>query len=283
VLSSDTPILIRLYPVVIIAVALRDWRLAVFLGLWFTMPFLIHSLVLPLKNMRYLLGAIPGLLLAGSVAAVIGASALRRSLANLLARDLLSNRAAHRLASAGVAFAAALIIVTAPAFYIARQVPATGGRIVASVHATEDWRRLSQIVQARDESGELPLGTVDGLAALFYIGRADFVIQRDDLYEARIWAAKRAGEPVPTIKNFDEAAAQGLADFYSGLPVLTRAAALRKRFEKNTAILIVADNLRWASKVQIDIGLKDTLLSEARELCQGECGSLRLYEWPLGN
>jgi hypothetical protein len=190
---------------------------------------------------------------------------------------------AHGLASAGVAFAAALIIVTAPAFNIARQVPATGGRIVAGAHATEDWQRLSQLVRARDESGQLPLGTADGLAALFYIGRADFVVEKDDLYEARVWAARLAGESVPNIENFDDAAAQGLADFYSGLPVLTRADAIRRRFKKDIGILIVADNARWASKILIDSGLKATLLSEARELCQGECGSLRLYEWPLGN
>ena len=173
--------------------------------------------------------------------------------------------------------------MTAPAFNIARKVPATGGGNVAGVHATEDWERLSQLVRARDESGQLPLGTVDGLAALFCIGRADFVIERDDLYEARRWAARRADESAPSVENFDDAAAQGLADFYSGLPVLTLVDVLRKRFEGTAAILIVGDDSRWASKVRIDTGLKAALLSEARELCQGECGSLRLYEWQLGD
>jgi MFS family permease len=283
VLSSELPLVTSLYPLALLGISFRNWRLAVFLGLWFTVPFLVFSLVLPFKNIRYLLGAIPAFLLTGSVAAVIAAGSLEKRLHAFSQGSRLTARMRNALTVAGVTIVAAAVVVTSPAFTKARKVPSTRGLNVLSLHATEDWRGLSRVIGELDDSARLPVGTVDGLAALFYVGRADFVIQRDDLFEASKWAAWKADLAVPRLANFDDVAAQGLPDFYSGLPVLTRPEAIREQFGADTDVLLIVDESRWASRTQIDEELKRLLLADGLELCGAGCGSLRLYRWSLEN
>ena len=280
-LAEQFPSLMTLYPVALVAIALRNWRLAVFLGIWFTIPFLLFSLVLPLKNMRFILGATPALILTGALAAAMGAVAIRKGLESLGASLGYPTNISRGLAIGGVTAIALFVIVTVPAFNNSRKVPITSTLSLTNLHAFENWQQLGKEIRELDKSAAYPIGTVDGLAALFYVGRADFVIQRDDLFESARWAARRANLPRPETSSFDEEKAQGGADFYSGLPVLTQVDSIHEAFAGYPAVLIIADEERWASKTQLNKELKSMLLSDGREICQGNCGTLRLYKLPL--
>jgi hypothetical protein len=231
--------------------------------------------------MRYMIGAMPGLLLASSIFATSGIGAIRRTIATRLS-DLKVPRiaAAVCVAGASVAISVALIF-TLPAFSKAWKTPSTFGRSVSGVEVPPDWGAVREIISQLGPANYVPIGAVDGLAALYHLGGADFVIQRDDLFEAALWHARQESVPEPEIHNFSEFEAQGLPDFYSGLPVLTTTNSIREHFNNFTSVLIIVDDDRWSSPVQIDSGLKLAIIDNGVDLCGHNCGALKLFKLDL--
>src|SRR5690606_2830809 len=115
---------------------------------------------------RFILLAVPALLLAGAIAASLGCRALYRELSDRL--PLGSARCRLRTAGALVAVVALAGVVTTPAFDAARAVAG------APVGEGEDWRAAGELIRGEAGSGRVAVGASDPLAALFYWGGADF-------------------------------------------------------------------------------------------------------------
>jgi len=280
-LSEAFPLLVTLSPLVYLVVLVRNWRLGTVLLLWFAVPLAIHS-VLPLQNPRYVIGAVPALFIAGSVAAVHGLGALRESLAARIRviEERPWRRWNHGIAGACVVLVAVFIMATSQSMQNALQISiADHRRVYRGSHAGENWGELATRLEWTRQAHPLPVGTVDGLASLLYGGAVDFVIQQDDLDVSRHVESRRPGQEHLVSLPLDHPSLQGLADYYSGRPVLTRSESIRKWFSNAEGVYIVIDESRWHSENQIDPWLKATLEREAYDLCEGRCGDLRLYRW----
>ncbi|MFQ5745718.1 MAG: ArnT family glycosyltransferase [Gemmatimonadota bacterium] len=257
-LADVFPVLMSLLPLALLAVYLRDRRLAVYLGVWFALPVLLHSLVFPWKGERYILLAVPALFLAGAIGASDGLGALRRE----LAARLPAGAGAGRLSTAVVAAIALFALATTPAFNRARRIPAIPKAI--------DWPAALERIEALPGARELPLGSSIGLPALYYWGRVDFVVGSDFLQQP----GNRDGRPDMS----GALSPQGTPDWYSGAPVLTTPDAIRARYPEAPGIVFAIDTDRWTYD-NIDPDLREILRTEGRELCGGRCGSLLLYLW----
>lgn len=255
-LSTSFPILLGLAPVSYVAVAVRARWLALYLFLWFAVPVAIHSLLLPWKAERYVLLAIPALLLASAIAAGTGASALRRRLAAALERPEAPDRAGGRARAASAALVtliALFAIATSRAFNESRRLPGP--------HEPKDWTRAFELVRAHG-AGMAPIGASQPLTALFYGGRVDFVVGVDFL----------------ELPGTDSLREEGAPDWYAGLPVLTRPGSIRARFSEADTVALVIERSRWEHG-NIAPELRAVLPEEATEVCRDRCGALYLFLW----
>jgi hypothetical protein len=263
-LSEAFPLLVSLAPLVFLYVAVRDWRLGTYLFVWFAVPFLLHSFLFPWKQPRFILLAVPALLLAGAIAFV----ALLRAAYDLLvgalaARDVGGTRR-HLAAGAAIAVVALVALVTTPAFNRARKL-ATSPMTPVMDH---DYRKIGELIRAVPGSDSIPVGSVSPLRSLLYWGRVDFVVNTNFLERLVVDSTgSRSMRMNP----------EGVPDFYSGAPVLASPEAIRARFAGRGRVLIVPEQRRTPDTAP----LRATLEAQAQELCAGRCGGLRLYLWHL--
>lgn len=260
-LSEAYPALVSLTPLVFLYVAARDRRLSGYLLVWFAVPFLLHSFVFPWKQPRFILLAVPALLLAGAIALVALLRAVHGATLRALAARGPLGRRGRAAAAAAVAASALVALVTTPAFNHARRLASGPMRPTMG----EDYRAAARLIEAIPGADSIPLGSVSPLRSMLYWGRVDFTVRYNHL-ERR--AADRGGR---AMRMHEE----GVPDFYSGVPVLASPEAIRARFASRGRVLIVPEPVQ-AEDVP---PLRDTLEAHARELCRGRCGGLQLYLW----
>ena len=266
-LSAHFPLVISLSPLIFLLVLLQRRRLGGFLLCWFGVPILLHSLVFPWKSERYVLLAIPALMLAAGIAASTGATALNQFLANRLVPGRAYTRIGAWLALAGTAFIAIAALVTTPAFNVARRLPMK--------QESFGWRESVAILQRDSGLASLPIGSAQPLVAFHYWGRLDFTVQQA-LLES--WRRDTTSTDMnrPYIMK-----PMGSPDVYAGRPTLTTAEAIRRRFAARGSVIIGIDQ-KYLVHRNIDPSLRTALTQEARELCQNRCGTMKLYHWTFG-
>lgn len=251
-LAGAFPLVLSLAPVSFIVTARdRPW-LAAYLLIWFGLPFVLHSLVLPFKGDRFILLAHPALMIATGIAAAAGMEALARALRTGLG-DALTPRLRNAAVVAGCAVVALTAVATTPAFNAARQIPA-GATGVAD---RENWTAAAAVLAEQPDIDGIVLGSSDEFAPLFYWPRLDF-------------HSANGGEvdllPVSPA---------------TGVPRLLVPDDIRRAYPDGATVIVALDSARLASR-SIDPALGSTLREQATELCGGRCGSLVLYRWEVG-
>ncbi len=257
ILSAHFPLAVSLIPLIWLLLLLRRPRLGVFLGVWFGLPVLLHSLVFPWKAERYILLAVPAFLLATAITAAWSTLALFAWL-----RDAARLRPLFAAGVVGIVGVTAWI--TQPAFNRTRR----------EVHAPPiaDWRASRAILQHDSTLRTLPWGNASPLPALFYWGKLDFTVQRA-LLES--WERADTGKGTP---GGFKRKPMGSPDVYAGVPVLTTPASLRAHFPGAPGVVVGFEE-KYATFNNLSPELLDTLSAEGEELCQGRCGTIRLYLW----
>lgn len=259
-LSLAFPLVISLLPVICVGALMRNWRASCYLIFWFFVPFILHSFVFWWKEERYIMLAVPALLLLTAFALSSAAQLLYE---NVLSRTIvrLSERAAHLISGGVVAVASLAIIFTTPGFNTSRK--------LAFAPNPYDFRGLHRLLAENPELERLPLGSSAPLRTLYYTGRIDFVVQRGRLERP---ASTKPGQQLAPVRAFEE----GSPDYYSGRPVLATPEAIRSRYSSDV-LVVIADN-HWRS-ITIDGELRKVLSSEAKELCHGTCRGLSVFRW----
>ncbi len=264
-LSGHFPLIVSLSPLIFLAAIFQHRRLGGLLLAWFAVPILLHSLVFPWKSERYVLVAIPALLLATGVAAAAAAAPLHRYLDRHFSMIALPSWIGPRGAVAtGFAVIAAGVVLTMPAFNTSRR--------LMTARQSAGWEESESLLQRHPELARLPIGSAQPLVALHYWGRLDFTVQRA-LLES--WSRDS------TTGGFDHPyrmKPMGSPDAYAGRPTLTSAGAIRERFADAGSVLIGIDQ-KYLAYDNIDPSLREVLEREGRELCAGRCGSMLLYHW----
>jgi hypothetical protein len=255
------PVLIPASPVLALLAARRNPRLTLYLLTWFGVPFLIHSLVLPLRAERYLFIAVPGLLLVLGIGIVALLEAGYAMVVRLARSRGMGERQGARAAQglvAGAAVVAALVTVLPklPAFQ-REGMQGVGTR----------WRAAAAMIRSVPGNDTIPIGSTEALRARLYLGRSDFSVRYDELERSSRLPNGRRGPSVVV--------PEGSPDPYAGLPILVTPDTIRRRYADHGGVFIVR-NLRGdlASRP-----LRAVLLKEAVELCQGRCGTTRVYYW----
>jgi len=264
-LAESFPLLVSLSPVAFLAVALRNIRLAIYLCLWFWVPFVLHSVWFAWKGDRFILLAVPALLLMAGTAAAMGCEALYRALQVNLGRITGSARWNRGVAACMIAAIGGIVIVTTPAFSAARKLPRE------TVSKRVDWLAAGEIIRSLPGSGDIPVGSSIPLASLLYWGRVDFSILEGSLEQGSRQQGTANGLGMVRYQ-------ERTPDFYVGVPVLPTASGIRERFQTSGSVLIGVDPTRW-SYGGIKENFENILSIGARELCQARCGALRLYHW----
>jgi hypothetical protein len=266
-LQDDFPLVISLSPLIFLVALFRNWRLGGLLLCWFAVPLGLHSLVFPWKSERYVLLAIPALLLAAGIATAVAAESLRRYLAGQLDRWDLTRERGDSLALLITVFIAGCAVITTPAFNASRR--------LATTQEIFGWHESMALLASRPELAALPIGSAQPLVALHYWGRLDFTVQRALLESWSRDSASGGFDHPYLIKPM------GSPDVYAGRPILTTADAIRQRFGGRGGVIIGIDQ-KYLTFDNIDPSLRAALDQEAREICHGDCGSMRLYHWPFG-
>jgi len=261
-LTASFPLVISLSPLIFLVVILRQWRTGWFLLAWFAIPVLLHSLVFTWKSERYILLAVPALLLAAGIAAIAGLGALNRWIRSRLNR--LTPAWAHGIAAVTVATVAAVAVATTPAFNISRRIPST--------RVSNGWDESNRIIRADPNLAGLPLGSAMPLETLYYWRRLDFVVQKA-LLES--WTRDPADREDARPYHLNPV---GSPDLYAGRPTLTTPEAIEQAFSDRGAVLIGIQQKYWDYN-NVEQSLKTTLERDATELCHDRCGTLRLYYW----
>ena len=262
-LSSHFPLVISLSPLIFLVAIIQYRRLGWYLLAWFAVPLALHSIVFPWKSERYVILAIPALLLATGMAADLGARALR----GYLQRNLAPLGIPLVSSPSGVTALVGLIVIAAlitnPAFNVAR-------RSISTIES-DGWAESIAIMKRTPGLQSLPIGSAQPLVALHYWGRLDFTVQRA-LLES--WARDTTGgyEKPYRMKEM------GSPDVYAGRPTLTTAEVIRDRFRKQGGVVIGIDQ-KYLTFDNVEPSLRQALDREAVELCQDRCGSMRLYHW----
>ena len=259
-LSEWLPLMLALLPAVYLVAATRHARLAAYLAIWFGVPLLLHSVVFRFQADRYVLPAMPGLLLAAAVAATVVCGVGYAGLRRLMARYGLAGRASAITAAACVAACAMVATVTSPAFTLTRK-HATG--VVA--RTATNWRGTGDVIRRIAGSDSIPWGTSNPLASLFYMGRADFSIYDAEIERPIGPDGQRAGVSDAT------------ADHYSGVTIISDPDAIRARFASKGAVLVAIDSAFYAESWAMPVFT--TLRREALEVCERRCGPMRIYYW----
>lgn len=255
-LSESFPLLLALMPLIFVLVAQTRPRLALYLGVWFAVPMALHSLLFPWKGGRFVLLAMPALFAAAAFATSDAAAGIYNRLQSALEEQGPLRRYSEWMAGACVALVALWVVASTPAFNASRK--------LSQAERPAGWPEVAAIARSQPEFGRIPFGHSSNLEALYFVGALDFTVARSFLADLG-----SQGEPAPV----------GSRDEYSGAPVLPTPASIRERFAGEPAVLLGLDT-RYIGR-DVDPALLEVLDSEARELCAGKCGTMRLYLWPL--
>lgn len=266
-LQEDFPLVISLSPLIFLVVLLRNWRLGGLLLCWFAVPLGLHSLVFPWKSERYVLLAIPALLLAAGIASAVAAESLHRFLGSQMEKWDLTRERRNSLALLVTVVIVACAVITTPAFNSSRR--------LATTTKSFGWRESIALLAKRPELAALPIGSAQPLVALHYWGRLDFTVQRA-LLESWSRDSTAGGLDHPYLIK-----PMGSPDVYAGKPTLTTADAIRRAFRDRGGVIIGIDQ-KYLTFDNVDPTLRAALNQEARELCENHCGSMRLYHWTFG-
>ncbi len=255
-LSEAFPVLVAFAPASFLAVLLRRPWLGVYLFLWFVVPLTAHTFLFPWKAERYVLLAIPGLLLATAIAASAACRLFSAQVARILRERVptLGQDRATRISWGVILLAASLAVLTSRAFNDSLDRPTS--------QPIRNWDEAWRIM-AREGLDTVPVGSSQALVALHNWGRVDFNVGIDFL------ESRGAGERVRP---------EGSADWYSGVPVLTLPASIRSSFPRATVFAIAIDRGRW-NHGNIAPQLRETLQREGESLCGEACGDLLLFRW----
>jgi hypothetical protein len=255
-LTDAFPVLVALAPASFLAVGLRRTWLGVYLLLWFAVPLTAHTFLFPWKAERYVLLAVPGLLLATAIAVAAGCRVLSERVARIFRvhfRSLGAGRAA-RIGWGAVLVVASFPVLTSRALNRSLDHPTS--------QPVRDWSAAGRII-AEAGLDTVPLGSSQGLVALHNWQRLDFVVGVDFLEG---WGDEPYLRP------------PGSPDWYSGVPVLTLPASIRPSFPRARAFAIAVDRARW-DYGNIAPELREALLNEGENLCDETCGHLLLFRW----
>jgi hypothetical protein len=222
---------------------------------------------LPFRAPRFMLIAVPPLLLAIGIAAAMAAEALAERLAVVRLRGRVS--AAPRLvqAVAMTAILAVPILTAGPALGLA----ALGYHRIE----TPSWAESAALLGSRPELVGVPVGATRSLPAAFYWGHVDFSVSVGHLEQ---WGTAQGGAEEDRRSGAYMMSVPGTPDMYAGVPVLPTAASIREQFAEVGSVVIAIDDPSVVNRM-VDPSLLDTLEREAEELCAGRCGSLRLFYW----
>ena len=266
-LSQEFPLVVSFSPLIFLVVLLQHRRLGGLLLCWFAVPMLLHSLVFPWKSERYVILAIPALLMAAGVAVATGAAALNNYLTDRLGERGALARQGRRLAILVTVFIVIAAVITTPAFNISRRMP--------TKQQSYGWQESIAIMESDPALATLPIGSAQPLVALHYWGRLDFTVQRALLESWRRDSVTGDFERPYIMKRM------GAPDVYAGRPTLTTAQAIRGAFASRGSVIIGIDQ-KYLTHNNIEPSLREALTHEARELCENRCGSMRLYHWTFG-
>jgi hypothetical protein len=258
-LSDALPFIVGLLPAIFLTLLVLDLRKGVFLGLWFGIPFFLHSFVFGFKQERYILLAMPALFLAVAIVAVHAGTALRE----LLSRSLPASRVSQAAAGLLVLGALTFVLLSSSAFSASRRLAVNAGEAERPM-----WRAAGRIIAEGALADGAWIGSSDAIASLYYWPRVDFSVsstaaQRHSDRFAGVQASAPGGVP---------------ADYYVGVPVLATPEMILEHAPEGAVILIAIDDLRVRSgSVLSELTMR--LEREGEELCDGRCGRLHLYSW----
>ena len=249
-------------------VARQQRALGLYLLVWFGVPFVLHSL-LPWRGQRFIVLALPALLLAVGIAAARLLSVLHARIAAVLIQRRFHPRFAAFAAHAAVILAALLAVAPTPAL----------SRVLspADAQVTTAWRESLAIANAVRQHDGVPLGHTRSLPALHYWGRLDFTVNEG--LRQQWLTADRMRSQLGTFGRGGYAwLPMGDPDMYTGAPVLTTPDAIRTFYRGAGSVLIGLDS---PSMIQNGVRseLAEVLIAEATELCQGRCGPMLLFHW----
>ncbi len=263
-LSNHFPLVVSLIPLIFLVAIARHPRTGGMLLAWFGVPLLLHSVVFGWKSERYVLVAVPALLIAAGIAAAAAMDELTKYFARQVENHPRLRSSRTLLPGLVTTIVLTATIVTQPAFNESRR----------SIHERRSagWLESRSLIAADPALSSLPLGSASPLGALHYWGRLDFTVQQA-LLES--WTRDTTGHDLdrPFLLK-----AVGSRDVYAGRPTLTTPDAIRERFSRDEAVLIGIDQ-KYVTFHNIDPKLLQALGTEAEELCKGQCGSMLLYRW----
>lgn len=255
------PLLVSLAPLLFVVFLLRNRPLGVYLALWFAVPVMLHSFVLPWKSERFILLAMPALFTAAAFGITWAVGALFRYLHSAAAVGYVESSRRNLLAGAGVALICISAVVTTPAFNQARKFPTT-------IDRGPDWSAAVELIHADPRLSGVPFGSSANLDPLYYLGRLDFTVAQSFLE-----SPERTDRGIGSFSWMPV----GSADYYSGRPILTTPASIQSTFTGRPAVLVSIDE-RYLER-DLHPELTATLGLRAEEICRGRCGTLRLYYW----
>jgi 4-amino-4-deoxy-L-arabinose transferase-like glycosyltransferase len=262
-LAGHLPWIAALLPVMVIAALVRAPVSGLFLVCWFFVPFVLHSFVLPWKAERYFLLPLPALFLLTGLAATWVLGALRASMATVLQARGMPPILMSAFTAGMIGAVATWSIAMLPAFTTFRQ------RFTLAP-PPYDWQSAAAVLTAGPGGDSLPIGSVDALMALHFVGRVDFGVQ-PGLLDFAVPAT--ASQPQP---RFAPSAGDVPRDFYTAVPVLPSADAIRTAYARFGAVIVLA-NPQFPRLM--DASLRDVLLRDAEDLCRGNCDGVRPYLW----
>jgi hypothetical protein len=269
-LSANFPIAVALGPLAYIVLLRRRPWLGLYLLLWFSVPFLIHSLFLPFRQERYLLLAMPAVFAAMGIAAAWGCDSLHRDLKFAFTKWFARAGTGNALAGTIVVLTTACVLAPS-ALHAVKLVR----RQVLEGAVRNDWDRVQQVISTTPELTDLPVGSAHSLPTLFYLGRVGFAL-RVGLLERQATRAEwlQTGNGLGWSPD-------GTPDYYGGVPVFRSPSALRAAFREAEGVLILMEDrdLNSASGWRLSPEFRQLIRAEAHELCGQNCGSLRLYHW----
>jgi hypothetical protein len=214
----------------------------------------------------------PGLFLATGYAAAVLFGALRRWTRARIGPAGARADGRGRMSEAGGVLAVLLVAGAAAA-----SMPAVRTALDPDRGDTPSWVLARAVLDGLPRRSELPLGSTSPLAALFYLGRVDFVVSMSSL---ETWIER--GQPLPSGPVADRSGyhmrAQGAPDAYSGARVLTTPAAIASAYPAGDTVVIVVER-RFVTFDNLDPTLEAELAAHGDELCRGRCGDILLYRW----
>lgn len=262
VLTSIPPLGL-LTPLAFFVMVRRRPRLGSYLLVWFLVPLAVHELM-PWKATRFVLLALPAMLLALAYAISYGLGEMRKVIRRVMPqRAGLIAEVGGRIAVGALA----IPLLVNPSFVAAARAVGAG--------EPPEWRLSGEVLRERGLE-RVPVGHASSLPALHYWGRLDFTVN-EGLRERWVNENERARFGLPPGNGYAELP-MGAPDLYTGAPVLASPESIRTHFGYAGAVLIGIDPDR-ATIDGVRPELLEVLETRGEELCQGRCGRMRLYLW----